>query len=147
MAQTRACAKVLRTCLAWVVVLAGYEPTPAEEMPDPEKPKAKKAPPTITATPAPAPRPDFLLVMKVEQHDTKRHGVQRYKIFFSDGTVATTIKDLIGSFAHECWKQRLPVRAEIKSTEWGPELVKLERNDAPPPAPPADLLTSDDIPF
>jgi hypothetical protein len=32
MAQTRACAKALRNVLAWVVVLAGYNPTPAEEM-------------------------------------------------------------------------------------------------------------------
>lgn len=32
MAQTRACSKVLKNVLAWVVVLAGYEPTPAEEM-------------------------------------------------------------------------------------------------------------------
>jgi hypothetical protein len=32
MAQTRACAKALRNVLAWVVILAGYRPTPAEEM-------------------------------------------------------------------------------------------------------------------
>lgn len=32
MAQTRACSKSLRNVLAWVVVLAGYKPTPAEEM-------------------------------------------------------------------------------------------------------------------
>ena len=32
MAQTRACAKALRNVLSWVVVLAGYKPTPAEEM-------------------------------------------------------------------------------------------------------------------
>lgn len=32
MAQTRACSKTLRNVLAWVVVLAGYKPTPAEEM-------------------------------------------------------------------------------------------------------------------
>lgn len=32
MAQTRAAAKALRNVLAWVVVLAGYAPTPAEEM-------------------------------------------------------------------------------------------------------------------
>lgn len=32
MAQTRACAKALRLVLSWVVVLAGYSPTPAEEM-------------------------------------------------------------------------------------------------------------------
>jgi hypothetical protein len=35
MAQTRACAKALRNVLAWVVVLAGYSPTPAEEMDSP----------------------------------------------------------------------------------------------------------------
>jgi len=45
MAQTRACAKCLRNILAWVVVLAGYKTTPAEEMdgvfgktPEPSKP-------------------------------------------------------------------------------------------------------------
>ena len=32
MAQTRANSKVLRNVLSWVVVLAGYKPTPAEEM-------------------------------------------------------------------------------------------------------------------
>ena len=32
MAQTRACAKALRNVLAWVVVMAGYKPTPAEEL-------------------------------------------------------------------------------------------------------------------
>jgi hypothetical protein len=32
MAQTRAQAKALRNVLAWVVVMAGYAPTPAEEM-------------------------------------------------------------------------------------------------------------------
>jgi hypothetical protein len=32
MAQTRAGSKALRNALAWVVVLAGYKPTPAEEM-------------------------------------------------------------------------------------------------------------------
>ena len=32
MAQTRACAKALRNVFAWVVVMAGLKPTPAEEM-------------------------------------------------------------------------------------------------------------------
>jgi hypothetical protein len=34
MSQTRACAKALRNVLAWVVVLAGYRTTPAEEIKD-----------------------------------------------------------------------------------------------------------------
>ncbi|HQD36994.1 MAG TPA: hypothetical protein PKV92_07865 [Thermodesulfovibrio thiophilus] len=50
MAQTRACAKALRNVLAWVVVLAGFKPTPAEEIIEleniaqnaPEKEKASK---------------------------------------------------------------------------------------------------------
>jgi hypothetical protein len=33
MAQTRASSRVLRQVFGWVVVLAGYQPTPAEEMP------------------------------------------------------------------------------------------------------------------
>lgn len=38
MAQTRACAKALRNVLSWVAVLAGYSPTPAEEMTGEERP-------------------------------------------------------------------------------------------------------------
>lgn len=34
MAQTRAVGKAYRLCLAWLVEMAGYQPTPAEEMPD-----------------------------------------------------------------------------------------------------------------
>ena len=46
MAQTRAGAKALRNRLAWVVVLAGYRPTPAEEMVShrEERPKAQQKP-------------------------------------------------------------------------------------------------------
>ena len=49
MAQTRACAKALRNVLAWVVVLAGYKPTPAEEM-DGVRPFADKLHDTKVAT-------------------------------------------------------------------------------------------------
>lgn len=34
MAQTRATSKAMRLALSWVMALAGYEPTPAEEIPD-----------------------------------------------------------------------------------------------------------------
>lgn len=46
MAQTRACAKALRNVLAWVVVLAGYKPTPAEEMTGQEHRANGQKPPT-----------------------------------------------------------------------------------------------------
>lgn len=57
MAQTRACAKVLRNVLAWVVVLAGYAPTPAEEMVGEEtaqyvQPPQRKSEPVVVSAPA-----------------------------------------------------------------------------------------------
>ena len=48
MAQTRATSKSLRSVLGFVMVLAGYEATPAEEMPD------KSAEPKATPPPPPA---------------------------------------------------------------------------------------------
>lgn len=46
MAQTRACAKALRNILAWVVILAGYRPTPAEEIEAIQEPEPSELPPT-----------------------------------------------------------------------------------------------------
>ena len=59
MAQTRAVSKSLRSCLSWVVVLAGYAPTPAEEMPREadmiQQPK-RTAPAKAAAKAQPAPQ-------------------------------------------------------------------------------------------
>jgi len=44
MAQTRACAKALRNVLSWVVVLAGYRPTPAEEIDGVERDEPEPSP-------------------------------------------------------------------------------------------------------
>lgn len=49
MAQTRALSKAYRLDLGWVAVLAGYSPTPAEEMDD--VPVAKPRPPVISPPP------------------------------------------------------------------------------------------------
>lgn len=60
MAQTRACAKALRNVLAWVVVLAGYKATPAEEMDGmahDAPPKKAQAAPAAPAPKGPAPQP------------------------------------------------------------------------------------------
>jgi len=48
MAQTRACAKTLRNLLAWVVVLAGYRPTPAEEIAGMQDTEQARVSPTRT---------------------------------------------------------------------------------------------------
>lgn len=66
MAQTRACAKALRNVLAWVVVLAGYNATPAEEMDGVEvtveTPRAKrgKAAPKAAGKSQSSPVADFM---------------------------------------------------------------------------------------
>ena len=44
MAQTRALGKAFRNVLSWIVVLAGYQPTPAEEMPPDPPPQAPRSP-------------------------------------------------------------------------------------------------------
>lgn len=60
MAQTRACAKVIRNVFSWVVVLAGYKATVAEELDesqrDPEKERVE-GPKTTTVDPAKAAPP------------------------------------------------------------------------------------------
>jgi len=48
MAQTRAVSKAFRNVLSWIVVLAGYEPTPYEEMPQ----TPDRAPKSATEQPA-----------------------------------------------------------------------------------------------
>lgn len=60
MAQTRACAKAFRNVLAWVVVLAGFKATPAEEMTGMEFQQNQKAdvkPAPIKDNPATAAQP------------------------------------------------------------------------------------------
>ena len=61
MAQTRAQSRALRGVLAWILVLAGYKPTPSEEMPpldeqrrDPQKPAGTTEPPEADQEPTPS---------------------------------------------------------------------------------------------
>lgn len=63
MAQTRAGAKAFRNRLAWVVVLAGYKPTPAEEMTESTVSEAVKERRTVDRT----------------QHYCKAHDVNFFK--------------------------------------------------------------------
>ena len=65
MAQTRALGKAFRNVLSWIVVLAGYQPTPAEEMP----PDA----------PAQAPRSPVQAPQGNEEHQCPRHGRPWFK--------------------------------------------------------------------
>ena len=51
MAITRATAKVCRIAFSWVMALAGFEVTPAEEIPDKEDGSPPEVRPTLTAIP------------------------------------------------------------------------------------------------
>jgi hypothetical protein len=76
MAQTRACAKALRNVLSYVAVLAGYRPTPAEEMEEMAKsdaaakkrmPQAKSQPPIAAPIANPIVEPTQEIISKDEQ--------------------------------------------------------------------------------
>lgn len=56
MAQTRAASKAARIVFSWVVVLAGYNPTPSDEMPDEmhKSPPPAGAKPVVNTTPSEA---------------------------------------------------------------------------------------------
>jgi hypothetical protein len=54
MAQTRATGKACRLAFSWIMRLAGYEPTPAEEMPDDPANGAQRSA-SRAGTPSPAP--------------------------------------------------------------------------------------------
>lgn len=56
MAQTRACAKALRNVLSWVVVLAGYKSTPAEELAGIQPPQETSTNGTTSAPAVPPPQ-------------------------------------------------------------------------------------------
>ncbi len=57
MAQTRATGKACRLAFSWIMRLAGYEATPAEEMPQPDQPAATTAPDPKPAPTREAPPP------------------------------------------------------------------------------------------
>lgn len=71
MAATRATGKAYRLCFSWIMNLAGYESTPAEEMIDAEVIESKPKP-------KPAPKHDALMDLKTAEDqlgsDGKRYG-------------------------------------------------------------------------
>ncbi|MDD2858875.1 MAG: hypothetical protein PHU75_09400 [Candidatus Nanopelagicales bacterium] len=112
MAQTRACAKALRNVFSWVVVLAGYKPTPAEEMDEhtaaaPAETRAPIAQPRAKAPAAPA--GGELSVVATVEDVTSKDGVSKagkpwtmYKIK-AGGEVYSTFSDT-DAFAAEGFK-------------------------------------------
>ncbi len=137
MAQTRACAKALRNVLAWVVVLAGYRATPAEELDSSMERGSSEAKPAgsgrtesaqgsshgsgSAAAGAPAGgasgQPEG--ATKVKNVTTKEGSNDRgpwlkYSIYFEDGRQASTFSKTDGEHAESAHKSGASVIPKIK---------------------------------
>jgi phage recombination protein Bet len=101
-------------------------------------------PPELVAVPEPP--EGYVYIERIDSAPTKNPKVLRYRVTLSTGETANTINSMLASLAEACCRDRTPVKVKSKSTQWGLELVGLEReHDAREPEQPE--LTADDIPF
>jgi hypothetical protein len=112
MAQTRACAKALRNVFAWVMVLAGLAPTPAEEMTGEETEgggnqwvKAPKRIPhvdvaTAVAKPA-APPPDSGVPHDGDRTITEKQQKRLFAIAKASGKTNEELREILGGAGYE----------------------------------------------
>ena len=102
MAQTRATGKAFRQSFSWIMILAGYSPTPAEEVQSLPIDQQK----TISTTKAPENKitnkqiSDILKLIKNILPDDEAK-----KTFFQDNFAKKTITELTGTEAEDCLKK------------------------------------------
>lgn len=134
MAQTRACAKALRNVLAWVVVLAGYKPTPAEEMEGLQNQKVPVQQPkekTNGTTPA-----SLVFSTKIEQVGIQT-GTKKDKtpwtlyIIEGQGEKFTTFSKTQGEFAKERAGKDILCDILYTKTEKGNNLTEIMEHKEP----------------
>lgn len=130
MAQTRACAKVLRNVLAWVVVLAGYKPTPAEELArddeasttvDGEVVKSVRADGVTRIAAIPPPR--------TGKNARTGNDWTLYTIVFEDGREGKTFDKKIADEAKELYGRHADLVPRLEQGERGVDLLGFD----PPP--------------
>lgn len=127
MAQTRATGKACRLAFSWIMALAGYEPTPAEEMPDTrqdepkttEKPVEKLAAGDRLITD----NQRKLLEAKINEHGLNREGVKTWILRRFN---AQEFRALTRSQFDDLLEQ-LPRMAQIKSKREAEQEAKAER--------------------
>ncbi len=117
MAQTRACAKALRNVFAWVVVLAGYAPTPAEDMTGEETEAAPARKPIEPAAkkdgPAEAGVVTFVPVeVQTKTGDGEKGPWTKYGIKSPDGKVYGTFDENFGNLATDSAKDKLSITVQ-----------------------------------
>lgn len=138
MAQTRAAAKALRNVLAWVVVLAGYRPTPAEEiqgMINGNKPPVaepqKKAPEGEQKA--------IIAITSVKQLTKKKDGTDMKSplyVITAAGVEYKTFSDTFAKTAKEALDAGLTAEIDFTVDKYGNNIVgitKIEPTEAPEP--------------
>ena len=116
MAQTRACAKVLRNVLAWVVVLAGYKPTPAEELTTPDAPAPNAPPPGAL---------ELAVVTVTDIRQKATNGGTRFTITASDGEKYATFRRELAEIAKGAKEAGAEIEIVYKTTKYGRDVVAL----------------------
>jgi hypothetical protein len=126
MAQTRSCAKALRNVLAWVVVLAGYRATPAEEIQDmANENKAPLKQPEKKAPPAGAPLIGTISDISTAQGETKGKPWTRYDLTI-DGVRYSTFSDTFADIARTAKESGASVTFTFTAGERGNTIKTLE---------------------
>jgi hypothetical protein len=159
MALTRATAKACRLAFSWVIVLAGYEATPAEEMPDhgntidvtpvaaPSTPRASApATPTGTATVTIVGPDVFRVVDIVKTTGTSKDNKPWKKcvVTFDDGRKGVTFDTTIAALAGRVYESGEAVTRKLvenSNPKFLPDLQELALKNGTAPA------TAPDDPF
>lgn len=121
MAQTRACAKALRNILAWVVVMAGFRPSVAEEMTGDEHAPARE--PIKQPQPKSEPSDDIATFTPVSVE--VRHGEKdgkswtKYGINSPDGKTYGTFDENYGNMAQDAAKSGAKITVGYKLDKTG----------------------------
>ena len=127
MAQTRATGKACRLAFSWIMALAGYEPTPAEEMPDlrqdePPEPQ-RQADKLAAGDRLITDNQRKLLEAKINEHGLNREGVKTWILRRFN---AQEFRALTRSQFDDLLEQ-LPRMAQIKSKREAEQEAKAER--------------------
>jgi hypothetical protein len=124
--------RIGQSSVAGLAIVEGETPEPAPE-PDPE--------------PEPEPGPElpagYVRIQDVTAAPTKNPHVTRYTVVLSTGEALTTINEWLASSAKVYQRDRTPVRAQTKPTQWGTDLTALEVDEPAPSAP----VEAGEIPF
>ena len=135
MAQTRACAKALRNVLAWVVVLAGYRPTPAEELDGKttEEPQ-KKTEPAKTKTSNGAAKPSGETVSVGIESVVSKEGEKnnkKYILYTVTDEKGNSYKTFDKKLADLCTSAResgVYAIITFKQTQYGKDILAVEHD-------------------